>query len=430
MSIKGLCRIVGCGLLLLLAGTAVCQESVQGDRQQDKAKGSGTVSPRGARSLVDDIFANPRHNLGFSVGAFGVYQDNLYQTSRYQQTARSVMPTARIFANLGRRKSIFHLDYGAGYQLYNNRRGLDGLEQLGSASYSYLASRNASINIQDFFSSSHNGNLFSTILDPSGSPPGFSTEIMLPRQRIIQNNLTATLGFNTHKNNFSIFAGYNLYRYEYNMHQDLDGFSTGASYSRQITKWFFLSSSYYTYVNKVDPIYRGTLINRLQIGGVRFKLGREWEAEIGGGVELAITYGENLWREEATASLTWNSRSHTFSVRYHRGFYSTVGISGVFGSDEGRVEFGSRLTDRLNLQLSAFYQHGSNFYSNGISTAGSIDYYSALGGLQFRLFEGLIASGNVSYRNQHTRYITGLPATLETYVAAAGIQYIFPSGIR
>ena len=101
---------------------------------------------------------------------------------------------------------------------------------------------------------------------------------MLPRQRITQNSLTANLGFSAGKNNFSLYGGYNLFRYQSSTQQNNDGFSIGAGYGRQINKWLSLNTGYWTYLNKVDPSYRGSLVNHLQVGGFTFKLG----GQIGG----------------------------------------------------------------------------------------------------------------------------------------------------
>jgi hypothetical protein len=260
--------------------------------------------------------------------------------------------------------------------------------------------------------------------------PSFSTEILLPRQRITLNNLTASLGFGIGKNQFSVFGGYNLYRFALSNSQNMDYFGVGASYNRQITKWLYLSNSYSNYLNKVDPVYRDSRIHRLQVGGLNFKLGPSWQAGIGGGVELANTYGRNIIREDASASLTGKSMSHVFSVQYSRGFVSSVGISGIFQSDLGTVTLGSRLTQRLNLQLAAFYMRGSNFYYRGTHTSGSMNYYSAQGGLEFYLFHGLIASGGFTYMDQRARDIVGLPVSLDRYIVYGGLQFVFPYGNR
>jgi len=433
MRIRVLYRMFGCVLLLLaIAGTVCSQEPPQQDQPQEKAKEKSATESRGSRSLTDDALGNLRHQVGFSVGAFEMYQSNLFTSSLNQQTASMTTVTSRVYANFGRRKSKLHFDYGAGYMLYNNRQGLNAFEQNGNGTYNYQLSRKASFNVQDNFSSSPNGygNFMSSIINPSSSMPSFSTEMLLPRQRITQNNLTANLGFGVGKNQFGVFGGYNLYRFASSNAQNMDGFSVGASYNRQITRWLSLSNSYSQYLNKVDPLFRGARIHRLQVAGLNFKLGSRWEASIGGGVELANTYGRNIVREDASASLTGKSTSHMFSVQYHRGFVSSIGISGLFQSDQGIVIFGSRLTERLSLQLAASYVRGSNFYYFGNRTAGNLNYYSARGGLEYSLFQGLIASGGFTYTNQRARDIIGLPVTLDRYVVYGGVQFVFPYGNR
>ena len=94
-------------LLLTNIGTAAGQEQTQQDQQQEKPKDKAATSPRGAQSLVEDAFHSARHRVGFSIGAFEVYQNNLYQTSQNLQTASSTAMTLRIFANLGGRNSSF-----------------------------------------------------------------------------------------------------------------------------------------------------------------------------------------------------------------------------------------------------------------------------------------------------------------------------------
>jgi hypothetical protein len=431
MRTRVITRLIG-GVMLIfaMAVMAAAQESSQQD-PPEKAKPKTDSEPRGARSLLEDAFGNMRHRFGFSVGAFGFYQSNLYVTSVNKQNTWVASINPGIYANFGGRKSQLHLNYGAGYQIYRGKVGLNELEHGGNAGYSYQLSRNASLNVSDRISSSPNGygNFLFSALNPSFSAPSLLPELLVGRQRITRNNLDTRLAFGIGKNRFGVFGGYTLYRFKESPDRNFDGFFVGGSYDRKLTRWLYFSNRYSTYLSGGDPLLRGIRIHQLRVGGLNFKLGTAWELGFGGGVSLADTAGHYLLRENVSVSLAGTSTSHVFTLGYHRGFFSTVGVPGVFQSDLVNTSLGSRLTTRLNLQLSALYMRGFNYYV-GKRTGGTLDYYTARGGLEFSLFQGLVSSAGFIYTDQRARDISGLPISMNRYAVYAGLQFVFPSGNR
>jgi hypothetical protein len=428
------CRTTAVCILLILAtaGTSFSRDSTGEEPSSDTTQADSQGAPRGKRTFMDDITSNKRNKIGFSVGVFGVYQSNVNRTST-PEAASSATTTLRLFANLGRRKSSLHLDYAAGYLFYSHNKGLNSLEQRGNGAYSRQLTRKMTFLVQDTFASSPNGyygSFFSPTIPTTSIPSGISTEFQVRRQGIIRNDVVGRLEYVTSKDNFSVYGAHSLYRFEVDKSQNINLPQVGASYSRQIKRWLSLGTNYSTYVSNVIPENRNAWVQSVQAGDLGFNMGKIWQANFSGGVDYAITHGYNVLTGSAYATLTMSTDATWLLFEYHRGLESTTSISGLFLTDNGRVSLGNRLTNRLNLQLRALYSRSDRHYSAGQMTGGGYAIYSGGAGLEYSFFKGLIASANFIYRNQRSHDISGLPTSLNGYVASGGVQFVFPSRAR
>lgn len=414
--------------MLVLGSTAAAQEPAQDAQEVKDQTKVAPSAPQGAKSLVDDVMENIRQRFGFSLGIHGLYESKIFNGGPQQNASTAAAFSVRVYGNLGRRRSRFHFNYGLGYRFQaNNVRTIDSSNHYGNVQYSLQLSRRTTLQISDQISSSPYafGGFLQPVLGPGGPTQGFSTEVFLGRQRFTRNACAGTLSFATPKNHFSIISDYQFYRFRSVTDVNVHAVQLGATYERDITRWLSLSSGYSAYLNNVDARFRDARIHRLQVGGMNFKLGRNWQLSAVGGIELANTSGTNRWGGSANAQLSWHTRASTLVVTYDRGFNSAVGLARVLQSQTATLACGSRLTQWMNLQLSASYVRGAAFLD-----AGALRYYIAHAGLGFALSSNLVASLSCFYQNQHGQNLVAVPQTSAGYVGSVGLQYLFPGRRR
>jgi hypothetical protein len=411
-----------------MANIAVGQTGAQ-DSGQDSDKEKTEKAAKGSRSFSEDAFSNLRHKFGFSVAFNEIYFSDAYSAgSTTSQSAMADVLYPRIYFNLGQRKSKFHLDYGFGYRRYHNGITSHSKEQYGNASYAYQATRKSSFQLYNHFSIAPEwfGSFLSPILTGETPFSGFTNEIFWENQKILRNVAGAQYSYKTAKTDFILMSEYQIWRFHPQIDTNFEGVMAGISYRRQITKWLTLDNSYSAYLNHVDQQYQGTgRIHRLQVGGFRFNLCKDWILTAGGGAEYSKQSGLDQLGELVDVGLGWTNDSSVFTANYHRGFYSGIGLEQIFQSDQGLAGFGTRINSWTNLQLSGSYIRGT-----GVFRYGSIETYSARAGLDFALPANLYANFAVTYLNQKAKGFDPLIFDRDRYVAMVGIQYVYPGHRR
>lgn len=397
------------------------------------APGQGQTSAsetdyRGGNSFADDLFGDRRRSFGFSLGAYQMYDSNLFfrRSGREDGFVTTIFP--RVFFNAGRHRTRFHADYGTGYWLYNGRGGLNAAGHFGNFQFTRQLSRRISFHIADQLSSSPNeyGSFLSPIVSSTPQVTGFSNEVLVDRQRITRNIITGGLDFQVgRKGSLGIFGGYYLHRYRLRELHNADALQVGATYDHRITNWLYLSNSYHAYLNRVDEFFRDARIHRLQVGGLSFRLGKHWRLNASGGVEWANHLEENRLGESITAGIARNSRDNLILVGYQRGFTSAIGLSRVYRSDIVTAGFGQRISRWMGFRASSSYWRGS-----GQGTGNEIEYFLAQTGLDFLLRSDLVASIGGSYHNQASGAFASEPLNRERYLVVFGLQYLWPAVAR
>ncbi len=380
---------------------------------------------RGFQSLSDDIFQSARHPWGFSLSAYEGYStDSVPGVNRYEDATITSL-TPQMFLNLGRRKSKFHLDLGAGYRLYRHHKDLNGWDYSGSANYSYRFSRSVSLSITNLFTSSANDSSSSLSLFPSirNIYPTNSREVLFDdRQRITRDSMEAELGFQlSRKARLSLSGGYDLYSYAQESITDTHALRVGAGFEYKLAKWLNFSSSYYDYLNKVDDSSRDIQIHRLTIGGFDFNLDRFWRIWMGGGIDFSHYQGRDRFQESVNAGISYDSRSLSLSSTYHRGLTSASGLSRLMQSDTFTESLGYRVTSRVSTRLAAYYTRSRESFDTG-----NIKTLAGNASLEFALRNDFFLSLNSSYQNQQQLHFSYGGLHVNRLSVYAGLQYVWP----
>ena len=376
----------------------------------------------GAVSLVEGILDNTANHLGFS---FSMYE----MRSRFRGSQSSDLAAgalySQIFTNRRGRRSSLHLDYGFGYTMYHGKSGLNNTHShSGSASWEVRLARYTSFSLTDTISSSPNDYGFS----PGGrSQIGtytiYSQEVLVDRQRLIANTLTAGVKQRlTKKINASVFGRHDYLRFSRDDFRGGQGFQVGVRADYQINGWLHLDNSYSTYLNTIDDKLLSSTIHRLDVGGFRFKVSRNIQFTAKAGVEYTryLRNGQTFAGFEGVISR--NTRSNSILILYHRGLSTILGPGTILQGHNAALSITQNFLSRFTLQLDGSYVRGGGFTPDS-----SMENISANGGLQIGLQSNLIASTNFGFVSQHLRNLPFVAPDIRSYTAFVGLQYLLPT---
>ena len=377
----------------------------------------------GAVSLVEGILDNTANRLGFS---FSTYE--MYTTSRFKGSQGNDLPVGmlypQIFINRRGRRSNLHLDYGLGYRAYHGKSELNTFFQSGSASWEVKLARYTTFELADAFSSSPNDYGFSPgRVSQVQLQPIYSQEILVDRQRIITNTLTANLGQRiTKRIKAGMFVGYDYLRYSRDSFLDAQGYRVGVRADYQITNWLYLDSSYSTYLNTRDDKLRSGNIHRLQVGGVRFQLSKSTQFFTSGSLEYSPYQGEAHTVAGIEGGISRTSKSNSILISYHRGLSNTLGPGTILQGHSATLSFSQRFSSRFTFQTDGSYLRGGGFAPDS-----SMESIAGYGGLEIGLRTHLIASTNVGFVSQHISNLPFGAPDLRSYTAYVGLRYFLPT---
>jgi hypothetical protein len=387
------------------------------------------TTSRGGQTFLDDVFQSSRNRLGFSLSAYGAYSSDVSSRSDQQEDSfiTSFMP--RVFVNLGRSRSRFHFDLGTGYRRYLSNSELNSWDYFGNAQYSYRFSRRTSLNITNQFTSSYNdsSSFISQYSPLQRDYLSTSNEILFNRQRITRNALDADLTFQMNrKARFGITGGYNFYQYSQDTLTGSHVFRVVGAFDYELNRWLRFSSSYQRYLNEVDELNReAAQIQRLQIGGLDFRLTRYWRLWAGGGIEYSYYRSRNQFEGSVNAGISYTAREASMSVTYQRGLTSAIGLVSLLQSDMLSAEFGYRLTSRVSTRINGYYNKNRE-----VDSVGTLTTLSGGGGFEFALRRDLILTLNSYYQNQKEDRFSYEGLGLNRISAYVGLQYVWPSRTR
>jgi hypothetical protein len=386
----------------------------------------------GALSYIDDIFQSVRNRWGFSLSTYESYTSALYETNNPGQSSGITSFTSRAFLNFGTQKSSFHFDLGTGYRKYNRSEGSNSWDYSASVSVSKQFSKRVSFGLANQFRSSYNDAWsFFSPYSQINYYPDFSGEVFLDRQRISQNSLSANLNFRlARKMQFGVFGNYHYYNYAKNTFGNENSSQAGVSLGYQVKEWLSLGSNYSFYVNRGNDNSGNANTANFEPAALQFHLPHSWRAWAGGGAQVAYYTGPRVsgyrgkahFTESINAGIQHASGDATFSLTYHRGFASAIGISELLAMDRVIALFSYRITSWMIGSLQSRYYRSNELGSNGL-----LRTFSSGGGLQFALWQNISAVVNAFYQNQNIRDFSIQGLGINRITGYVGLQYFWPS---
>jgi|WetSurMetagenome_2_1015567.scaffolds.fasta_scaffold153227_1 hypothetical protein len=416
---------------LILGLTAAVFGQEQEDAADTQTNTQKTVQEEGdsraVRSFSNAVAWSPRNRLGLSLSASEGRISNVFSNSNENNSSLLSAFSGSVFANFGRRKSRLHMDYGAGYRMYNTQRNMDGGDHYIDVNYTYVANRKIKIQLSDIVSSSLNDPYSSfspalrTTIDWSPSP---SYDVIFLSHRILRNEARVQIDFDfARKTHFSVYGAGNIYRYKNQAYSNADTVQVGAGLDQRITNWLVLSSSYSTYLNNVDERLPDYKIHRLEAGRFRFMLSRNMELFASGGVEVADLRGDTRTEGMFWGGISRSSEKNVVYANYQRTMTSALGYSRILPSDVVTLGFGQRFNPRTNLRLSSSYTRSSDFDYKGL-----LKGYGAQAQFEYALASSLFASCNYSYQYQKStiNVLASIPH-FDRSVVFLRLQFAWPS---
>ena len=375
-------------------------------------------------SFVDMISWNPINNFGFSLGANGGYISNVYPNSIEKQSSTLTALSARVFTNFGQTKSRLHLDYEAGYKVYQQEDSMNGVSHHGSINYTYRPSHKTEFQLWDTFSSSLNDpldtNNFS--LSDFNLLPSVAYDVYFMPQRTILNSAQARFSINiTNSTSVNITGSYDSRWYEQHF-DDAHAAKSGIGLNQRITNWLSLSASYSVYLNDVSENLRGQQIHHVEIGRFHFNLSPNVEVFASGGIEIADIDDGYRVQEMAQVGISRNTPTNTLHASYQRTMSSIFGYHLILPSDIVTIGLGQRITDRTSFQLNGSYRRSHDFNDSGLLRS-----YSGGAQFEYALTSTLFTSVNYTYQYQNNsiRMLADLPH-FDRSMVFVGLQYAWP----
>ncbi len=381
----------------------------------------------GGQAFSEDVFRNPRNRWGFSLSAYQAYTSDISSGDQPKQSSGITAFKPQIFFNFGKKKSIFHLDLGAGYRRYNRRRQSSAWDYQGGFDYSLLISKRTSFRVADQFNSSFNDAWsFLSLSSPLDFDLLSSNEVLFNRQRINRNSIRAEIAQQlTAKASLGIFGGHRWYGYQKNTLNNSSAIEFGGNFDYQLKKWLHIASSVTAYVNLAEAGLPDARIYHVQFGGLDFRLTNDWRIWAGGGIDISDYEGENRTAEHVNAGIGYTTVNTTFNVTYQRGFTSAIGISRLLMSDVASASYGRRMNNWISARLESYY-----YKSSEAGLGGSLKTFSSGGALEFSLRRDLVLTMNAYYQNQRTRAFSVQGLGLNRLTGYLGLQYIWPARKR
>jgi hypothetical protein len=393
----------------------------------------GTTEPTRSlapQTFVDDVFRSTRNHWGFLVSGNEGYSTDVSTSAEPKQDSAITALTSRVFFNLGKRKSVFHLDAGAGYRFYNNQGDLNSWDYYGTAEYGYQFSKRASFQVSDQFTSSYNDSWsFISLSSPlSYSNTSSSSEVLFNRQRITRNGINADFRYQlSRKASFGVQGGYDFYLFTENTLTDSSSPYVGGNFGYQFAKWLNFSFNYSHYFYNADNQNNDARISSLRIGSFDFKLSRGWNLWFGGGIDYANYQNDTSFGESVDAGIGYTSRDMAFNVRYNRGFTSAIGLARLMKTDNVNTEFSYRFTNRTRAWVESYY-----YRSADQSSAGVLKTYAGGAGFEFAVRQNLFLTLSSFLQNQRESNVpaSGYGLGLNRLTAYVGLQYVWPKRKR
>jgi hypothetical protein len=390
-----------------------------------EANRQGQIQSLGAQNFQDEVFFNPRNGFGFALNASQGYISDMSGGGNINSSYHLSSFSGSIFFNANRRRSSFHMDFGAGSRFYYHG-GDDYFTRPNynaDVTYAHQISKSTSFIIADDFASYYNDySPFTTLYSPLQDISNLSNEIILERQRIHRNSVTATINRQVgQKINLGLNGIHSFYKYAEEGLENTNEFQIEGYFDFKLTRWLSLTNKYTAFLNSVKED-RQAQIHRLQVAGLSFSVGPNMRFWSGGGVSFSEYQGERHLSESISAGIGYTSLNTVVNLNYQRDFTSALGISRLMLTDALTANVGWRITRWMNTMFESSYSRSKDQTETGI-----LDTLKSIGQIGFALNSNINMTLNANYQNQKAiRYsIPGLE--IERLSGYLDFQYVWPS---
>jgi opacity protein-like surface antigen len=399
-------------------------------RTQDQATNAPSSE---ATSFVSDVFNNVRNALGFSVGSYSSYDSNVLIGTSSVSSASMTSVFPRVFINLGRRRSQFHLDYGTSFRVQDSRHNPQSQDHTGAMSYRLELSRRRTLNLA--YRGTYNVYGINPVTGPAGisdSPVASVITEGIDQQRrrshsgsaslTQQLNRDSSLGFN---------ATYATYRFDGRENENASTILMSVEFSHRMGRSVTLVANGVGNKTILAQSTPGAMTTRISLG-TRLELPNNFHLSATGGADHVEAQSASRTDISYQTELTHTHGTTSLSLAYSKGTTTALGVAagGFSGSSapgglrshnaRGRIAF--RVAERLNAYGTANYSRNAN-----PAQAGILQLLGGGAGLEFRLPANMVASLDYEYRQQRTLHSLSQSGSPDRYIIRFGLQILVSS---
>lgn len=385
---------------------------LEADAEQAPEKAAGPTS------FNERVLESLRNRIGFSLGISQNYtQDSQVFGGRVLYTTAN----PRLYANLSKNRTQLTFDYGLSYRSYNREGRLTDAEHTATMRFERRLSRNVSFELTDAVSSAFNDYGF-TGLTVGAAHSVSDVYVYLQRQRVTNNLLTPVLKIRQGRRaNVAIAGAYTYWHYGRSMLGNTRSVQLGVRGDYRVNKWLFFETQYSGYLTVTNQRSRSTDIQKVQIGGFRFKR-RSIDLFSSGAIEFANNQtGRREVGSGADIGFSSNSVASQFSLVYHRGFTTTGAIGTVMGGQSVSALLSRWLSNRVNFQAKAVYYRGLS------ATGPALQSLTTNASIEIALQRHLMMYATYWRYSQHASKLPITALTGDRYGASIGLQYSLQS---
>jgi hypothetical protein len=403
-------------------------------RKEREASRTGIERSRPPTSFSESVFSTLRNKATFSFGIYETYTSDILSEFFVSSNGNPDTITSfysRFFTNVERRKSLFTMDYAAGYRMYGRSSGLDAPEHRGNLSFSFKPTRQWAVEFNERISSEPND--LSSPLIQSGAPDfetGFSQEIFYTRQRVFRNYLETRVGYRlTPQTQFKVFGAHLIEQYSNRSSFNTNGFLAGFGVEKHLTRWLAFNMDYAFKLSRFNHDFNEGRTHRLRLGGFNYKPRRTLTLFASGGLELTDFQGAMQPGFSFQGGIENNTPSTLAALQYEHGATNAYGLGTMLRTHSVAVRLNRRFTPWLKLLTSTSYSRSTSLNSRSTTIIPSepVMFFNAQPRLEFTLRRNLTMSLKYDYLNQQAGdFVLRLP-NASRYLVTFGFEYVFAS---
>ena len=377
-------------------------------------------------SFSESVSGDLRRKGGLSVGTAGIYDSNVFEDGSSNPSDVFTLFEARVFKNALTPRSEFHMDYRAGYRLYQNATTLDDLEHEAVVFYRYRQSPRLGFSFGNDISRLPNDNLTGT-----NSPitrrirnRNFHNNVIFSREPVLRNGFHAGMDYRLTRQS-GIGLEFNHRYIDYTDQPDRATKNESRieiDYRYSMNEWVTLRNNYRIAFDHYNDEALRNRLHRLELLGLDYMIpfSPTWTIFAAGGMDFAEQNSNVRSTATVRAGVMRKSPSTNLVFEYQRGFRPVNGTRSTLRTNLVTAYFVQRLSRRLNFRVVSAFEQGRALFESG-----ELRTWSGGTGFEFALHPNLVVNANAGYVSQRGDVLTDLPQ-ISRYVVYAGLQYLFP----